>query len=607
MARYVKSGTVNTVQEINSELEKIATAQDEFLTRDGEAPNEMKNTLDMNSNRITNLPAPNSPNEPLRFIDAIGGIAFTVSTDEALVFDNIAEMKLADLSVGQTARCNRYYNGGDLVAGLLFDIQESVDVDGYIDHALANGNFAKLIFNNQIFLSQAGGLRDSEVDSGVIINAALSKLFITRGHLIIDGKFTHSTPLSIPTFANITGYGQDNSILTFNGLDSLWAVNATDGVAQRISIKNLSFRGSTTSKKIFNGLGVRYSNFLSVSFANCLICYQVELSWGVSFKNCSFKCGFDTGIVPVGSTGVVMKKGGASNSIVFSSCILSFNALAVDAGGAGRNIVFSDACTFEGNETVFSFTGLGSSKGFVVRECYFEGNEVNHFYIDNSLGARDDQISIEENYFDITSGINAGVVTVGTIGTGVSSLVLKNNHIEQLVLDPNPVNPYVVYFTTSSTNFNIQYESNHNFKVSGAGALPIEHVNWGNIDFRTFSSNIPYEPEYKNNSVSPNNLFAPVTGKENLKIYIRNGTATMTGNVVDAGNVFAGLLDIVTIPFTLSSPSGQYPIICHQRDAGNVSTVLGLIKGLSISVSFDVATTPVYISASWPLQNGAYA
>jgi len=160
MARYVKSGTVNTVQEINSELEKIATAQDEFVTRNGEAPNEMKATLDMNSNRITNLPAPNSPNEPLRFVDAIGGVSFTVSTDEALVFDNIAEMKLADLSIGQSVRCNRYYNGGELVDGLLYEIQETQSSDGYVDHALNNGNVAKLIISENLSVVKAGAVAD---------------------------------------------------------------------------------------------------------------------------------------------------------------------------------------------------------------------------------------------------------------------------------------------------------------------------------------------------------------------------------------------------------------------------------------------------------------
>lgn len=72
MTRYVKSGTVNTVQEINSELEKIAESLGEALTRDGSVPNEMKVTLDMNGNRVINLPSPSLPNDIIRLRDIDG-------------------------------------------------------------------------------------------------------------------------------------------------------------------------------------------------------------------------------------------------------------------------------------------------------------------------------------------------------------------------------------------------------------------------------------------------------------------------------------------------------------------------------------------------------
>jgi len=177
MTRYVKSGTVNTVQEINSELEKIATAQDEFLTRDGEAPNEMKATLDMNSNRITNLKAPVSGTDAARLVDISGEYDITVGIDETPVFDNIAEMTSTNLTVGQLIRCKRYYAGGDLVEGLLYEIQASSVVDNFIDHTLSNGNIAKLKFNGRLDLKQAGG-RDN-TDCKASFNAALADERVT--------------------------------------------------------------------------------------------------------------------------------------------------------------------------------------------------------------------------------------------------------------------------------------------------------------------------------------------------------------------------------------------------------------------------------------------
>jgi glycerophosphoryl diester phosphodiesterase len=69
VTRYIKSGTVNTVQEINSELERIATSQVEFLARNGETPNAMDSNIDMNSHTLLNLASPISLNSPIRLLD----------------------------------------------------------------------------------------------------------------------------------------------------------------------------------------------------------------------------------------------------------------------------------------------------------------------------------------------------------------------------------------------------------------------------------------------------------------------------------------------------------------------------------------------------------
>ena len=70
MTRYIKSGTVNTIQEVNSELTKIASSQVDFFTRNGEEPNAMQANLDMDSNRIINLPLAVSQSEPITLAQA---------------------------------------------------------------------------------------------------------------------------------------------------------------------------------------------------------------------------------------------------------------------------------------------------------------------------------------------------------------------------------------------------------------------------------------------------------------------------------------------------------------------------------------------------------
>lgn len=62
MARYVKSGDVVRVPQINSELERIQEAFQDVLDRTGESPNQMEAPLDMNGNEILNVVTdPNNP------------------------------------------------------------------------------------------------------------------------------------------------------------------------------------------------------------------------------------------------------------------------------------------------------------------------------------------------------------------------------------------------------------------------------------------------------------------------------------------------------------------------------------------------------------------
>lgn len=59
----------SAIQTINDNSDKIETAIEGTLSRYGEAPNQMEAPLDMNSQRILNLPAPITDNEPARWAD----------------------------------------------------------------------------------------------------------------------------------------------------------------------------------------------------------------------------------------------------------------------------------------------------------------------------------------------------------------------------------------------------------------------------------------------------------------------------------------------------------------------------------------------------------
>lgn len=66
LATLTSSSTVSAINNNNALIEE---AIENTLSRDGTAPNQMEADLDMNSNRILNLPAPLSDNEPARLVD----------------------------------------------------------------------------------------------------------------------------------------------------------------------------------------------------------------------------------------------------------------------------------------------------------------------------------------------------------------------------------------------------------------------------------------------------------------------------------------------------------------------------------------------------------
>lgn len=73
-----QTSAINT---INTNFDAVDTALENTLSRDGTTPNTMGASLDMNSNRILNLPAPQNDSEPMRFgdITSITGISGTIT------------------------------------------------------------------------------------------------------------------------------------------------------------------------------------------------------------------------------------------------------------------------------------------------------------------------------------------------------------------------------------------------------------------------------------------------------------------------------------------------------------------------------------------------
>lgn len=74
---------------INNNFAAVETAMEKTLSRDGTSPNTMEASLDMNSNRIINLPEPVSDHEPARLVDLVniytGDVGLATTTSDGLM------------------------------------------------------------------------------------------------------------------------------------------------------------------------------------------------------------------------------------------------------------------------------------------------------------------------------------------------------------------------------------------------------------------------------------------------------------------------------------------------------------------------------------------
>lgn len=95
------------VNSINTNNAAIETAVQDTLSRSGAAPNQMLSSLDMNSNRILNLPEPGSLHEPLRLADLTGinvGLSSVPVSAAMTPVVNAATVSIARSLLGVTAQ-----------------------------------------------------------------------------------------------------------------------------------------------------------------------------------------------------------------------------------------------------------------------------------------------------------------------------------------------------------------------------------------------------------------------------------------------------------------------------------------------------------------------
>jgi hypothetical protein len=240
MARYTKTGTPNTIGQINAELDLIALAIDDTLSRVGDVPNQLETNLDMNSYRILNLPAPVLDNDPIRRIDVINGGDATASAllrsdlaaGTATLNDSYLEPASFASVAAMQAETNIFDNGFFISSGKT----EWIVTTTVTNIALAGGKYAIAngdVFSDDFLTTQLALCINATPPNGTLrlgTKPMTGKITVLRSNISILGEkmpFYSASGNSLENGSIIKGFfiiDGDNLRLENFGVDSGLAV-----------------------------------------------------------------------------------------------------------------------------------------------------------------------------------------------------------------------------------------------------------------------------------------------------------------------------------------------------------------------------------------------
>lgn len=219
MAKYER-GTARSTASINDELEKIQNSLADKFDRkpsSGE-PNQLETNLDMNGNRIYNLPDPQSSKDAVSkdYVDnlALEGLPVNLGTDK--VFESIANAKAdATLAIGDTVRTLGYYipnDGGGAEYVVVAGATGINDVGSY--HDCTNGLQLELIHRDSINIKQFGCKGDGVFDNQFRLLAALDYAEGGKVRVLVPEGVFLTKQVDVPTGTILEGIGS-GSVLKF--------------------------------------------------------------------------------------------------------------------------------------------------------------------------------------------------------------------------------------------------------------------------------------------------------------------------------------------------------------------------------------------------------
>ena len=135
-----------------------------------------------------------------------------------MIFETVAQLKLATLTAGQLVSTKGYYASGDGGAAD-YIVAATQAIDGYGDHALAGGTVALLQSGGSVDVRQYGAKYDNATDDSAAHNAGLAALnAIGGGVLSLPSGTTRANIVNTFNKVGIIGEGRSTVIAPSSGI-----------------------------------------------------------------------------------------------------------------------------------------------------------------------------------------------------------------------------------------------------------------------------------------------------------------------------------------------------------------------------------------------------
>lgn len=483
----ITGNETSAINIINNNSSLIETFSDNTLSRDGSTPNQMLSDLDMNSNRVINLPVPTSAEEPLRLQDLSDFIGtgiitagaptnasyLTLGTNATLSNERVltagTNISFVDGGAGSTLTVNVPTNAPTTASYLTLGVNSTLTnervltagtgislTDGGANSTLTVATNTNLNIS-YIFAKDFGAVGNGIADDTTALQSWITSGLSTGKVCVLNpGTYKITTALSITGQLTIIGAGASISIIqpatTINGINISTTLPVT---LEKLGVFYPSAAASSTYAIQVTGTGNGNSSsvFRDIQLLNCYTGINFIAATAFVVDNAKIELFSSTGItvqntgnVDAGDSTIsncfILGTGGPLAGIQWTSegalHVINNNILSVQYGFAGQLV--SAAITRQMFITGNTFDG-----------CTVAGVSFNRLGVTGTFGG----VNIANNVFNLCKiGVSVPADANGAWLTGLN--IIGNNYYDNgtassFFVNLNSITSFVIGYNTSQS------------------------------------------------------------------------------------------------------------------------------------------------------------